>query len=127
MNFLNNNLQKTSSSAAIFLELVSSQELDALIPPAAIYVFAKLTEMYPNIIHIFNKADYIFSISISVIQWNYLRDWHASFSEHFYGLKRCNSQFGSLSTFQQSLSLIELVYSSESFHRNTGHFTFGCD
>ncbi|KAL3897120.1 MAG: hypothetical protein SGCHY_003637 [Lobulomycetales sp.] len=71
------------------LELIWAEELDALIEPAVRYLMAQATLRFPrHLLRLFNRFDEVFACLQIAVQSSFLSQWDASFSEHFYGIKR---------------------------------------
>jgi peroxin-12 len=82
-------LQNPDNHRPPLFELIWADELDELIEPALRYVMAQATHRYPRyFLPLFNRFDEVFALLKTTIQYSYLREWSASFSEHFYGVKR---------------------------------------
>ena len=70
-------------------ELLSEQQLSALLPPTVRYVLTVLTQRYPrHLLRVLNSFDELYALAALVVERHYLRTRGGSFTEHFYGLKR---------------------------------------
>ncbi|KAI8921824.1 Pex12 amino terminal region-domain-containing protein [Powellomyces hirtus] len=70
-------------------ELVAQDKMRDLLKPAVRYVMSVYAQRYPrHLLRLVNRHDEIFSVLMLLIEQHYLREWDASFAEHFYGLKR---------------------------------------
>ncbi|RYO77956.1 hypothetical protein DL764_010160 [Monosporascus ibericus] len=70
-------------------ELLSEQQLNALLPPTLRYVLTVLTHRYPRyLLRVLNSFDELYALAMLVVERHYLRTRGGSFTEHFYGLKR---------------------------------------
>ncbi|MCJ1331783.1 hypothetical protein MMC10_008475 [Thelotrema lepadinum] len=70
-------------------ELLSEQQLSALIPPSIRYLLVLATQRYPRyLLRILNSFDEIHALAMVVVERHYLRTYGGGFTENFYGLKR---------------------------------------
>lgn len=70
-------------------ELLSEQELSALLPPTIRYFLTLATHRYPrHLLRALNSFDELYALCSLVIERHYLRTRGGGFTEHFYGLKR---------------------------------------
>lgn len=70
-------------------ELLSEQQLAALIPPSIRYVLAVATHRYPRyLLRILNNYDELYALLSVVVEKYYLETFGGGFTENFYGLKR---------------------------------------
>ncbi|KAL9618605.1 MAG: hypothetical protein Q9160_006716 [Pyrenula sp. 1 TL-2023] len=70
-------------------ELLSEQQLSALLPPSLRYLLAVATHRSPRyLLHVLNSFDEIYALLSLVVERYYLRTFGGGFTEHFYGLKR---------------------------------------
>ncbi|KAJ4300497.1 ubiquitin-protein ligase peroxin 12 [Collariella sp. IMI 366227] len=70
-------------------ELLSEQQLSALLPPTLRYLLSVLTHRYPRyLLRALNSFDELYSLVALLVERHYLRTRGGSFTEHFYGLKR---------------------------------------
>ncbi|SCU89154.1 LANO_0D04060g1_1 [Lachancea nothofagi CBS 11611] len=93
------NLSSTSSPLAssiypTIFEILSSDEIDALLTPSVRYITANLVARKPNkyTLWINNWFDEWFLLATKLaIESHYVINWDGTFIENFYGLKRINS------------------------------------
>lgn len=72
-----------------FTELLSEQQLSALIPPSLRYLLAVATHRHPRyLLRILNSFDEVYAALSLLVERHYLRSYGGSFTENFYGLKR---------------------------------------
>ena len=70
-------------------ELLSEQQLNALLPPTLRYLLTVATQRHPRyLLRILNSFDELYALAMLVVERHYLRTRGGSFTEHFYGLKR---------------------------------------
>ncbi|GAB1318755.1 ubiquitin-protein ligase peroxin 12 [Madurella fahalii] len=70
-------------------ELLSEQQLSALLPPTLRYLLTVLTHRYPrHLLRALNSFDELYALAALIVERHYLRTRGGSFTEHFYGLKR---------------------------------------
>ena len=70
-------------------ELLSEQQLAALLPPTLRYLLTVATHRYPrHLLRVLNSFDELYALAALVVERHYLRTRGGSFTEHFYGLKR---------------------------------------
>ncbi|KAK5052904.1 ubiquitin-protein ligase peroxin 12, partial [Cryomyces antarcticus] len=70
-------------------ELLSEQQLSALIPPSLRYLLALATHRHPRyLLRILNSFDEVYALLSLVVERYYLRTYGGGFTENFYGLKR---------------------------------------
>ncbi|KAK4112123.1 hypothetical protein N656DRAFT_779618 [Canariomyces notabilis] len=70
-------------------ELLSEQQLSALLPPTLRYLLTLLTHRYPrHLLRVLNSFDELYALAALLVERHYLRTRGGSFTEHFYGLKR---------------------------------------
>lgn len=70
-------------------ELLSEQQLSALIPPSLRYLLAVATHRRPRyLLRILNSFDEIYALLKLAVERHYLRTYGGGFTENFYGLKR---------------------------------------
>ncbi|KAJ0115300.1 peroxisome biosynthesis protein [Diaporthe amygdali] len=70
-------------------ELLSEQQLSALLPPTLRYLLVHATQRSPRyLLPILNSFDEIYALLMVVVERHYLITRGGSFTEHFYGLKR---------------------------------------
>ncbi|EHY59341.1 ubiquitin-protein ligase peroxin 12 [Exophiala dermatitidis] len=70
-------------------ELLSEQQLAALLPPTLRYLLALATHRHPRyLLRILNNFDEVYALLSLVVERYYLKTFGGSFTENFYGLKR---------------------------------------
>lgn len=70
-------------------ELLSEQELSALLPPTIRYLLTLATHRYPrHLLRALNSFDELYALGSLVVERHYLRTRGGGFTEHFYGMKR---------------------------------------
>jgi len=70
-------------------ELVAQEQLRDLLQPALKYVLSVFAQRHPRyLLRIVNRHEEFYAVIMFFIERHYLREYGASFSEHFYGLKR---------------------------------------
>ncbi|RBR07942.1 uncharacterized protein FIESC28_10456 [Fusarium coffeatum] len=70
-------------------EVLSEQQLNALLPPTLRYLVTIATHRHPRyLLRILNSFDEIYAGVMLLVERHYLRTRGGSFTEHFYGLKR---------------------------------------
>ncbi|KAH6856796.1 Pex12 amino terminal region-domain-containing protein [Chaetomium sp. MPI-CAGE-AT-0009] len=70
-------------------ELLSEQQLSALLPPTLRYLLTLLTHRYPRqLLRVLNRFDELYALGALLVEGHYLRTRGGAFTEHFYGLKR---------------------------------------
>ncbi|KAL1879714.1 ubiquitin-protein ligase peroxin 12 [Diaporthe australafricana] len=70
-------------------ELLSEQQLAALLPPTLRYLLVHATHRSPRyLLPILNSFDEVYTLLMLVVERHYLITRGGSFTEHFYGLKR---------------------------------------
>ncbi|KIW81971.1 hypothetical protein Z517_04997 [Fonsecaea pedrosoi CBS 271.37] len=70
-------------------ELLSEQQLSALLPPTIRYLLALLTHRYPRyLLRVLNNYDEVYALLSLAVEKYYLEHFGGSFTENFYGLKR---------------------------------------
>ncbi|EEP80022.1 conserved hypothetical protein [Uncinocarpus reesii 1704] len=70
-------------------ELLSEQQLSALLPPSLRYLLAVATHRHPRyLLRILNSYDEVYALLSLLVERYYLRTFGGSFTEHFYSLKR---------------------------------------
>ena len=71
------------------IELLSEQQLAALIPPSLRYLLTVATHRNPRyLLRILNSFDEIYALFMIAVERHYLRTYSGGFTENFYGLKR---------------------------------------
>lgn len=80
--------QLDSETPTLF-ELISSNQLEALLSPSLRYVLVHYTAKYPKyLLRIANRFDEINLSLRALVEWYFLHYWLGLFTENFYGLKR---------------------------------------
>jgi len=70
-------------------ELLSEQQLAALLPPTLRYLLTVATHRYPrHLLRALNSFDELYTLAALFVERYYLRTRAGTFTEHFYGLKR---------------------------------------
>jgi len=70
-------------------ELLSEQQLSALIPPSLRYLLAIATHRHPRyLLRVLNSFDELYALLSLIVERYYLRTFGGSFTENFYSLKR---------------------------------------
>ncbi|KAF2103407.1 hypothetical protein NA57DRAFT_72383 [Rhizodiscina lignyota] len=70
-------------------ELLSEQQLSALLPPSLRYLLAVATHRHPRyLLRILNSFDEVYALVSLLVERHYLRTYGGGFTENFYGLKR---------------------------------------
>ncbi|KAL8921232.1 MAG: hypothetical protein Q9208_005843 [Pyrenodesmia sp. 3 TL-2023] len=70
-------------------ELLSEQQLAALIPPSLRYLLAVATHRRPRyLLRVLNSFDELYALLMLAVERHYLRTYGGGFTENFYGLKR---------------------------------------
>lgn len=70
-------------------EVLSEQQLNALLPPTLRYLLTVATHRHPRyLLRILNSFDELYAAAMLLIERHYLRTRGGSFTENFYGLKR---------------------------------------
>ncbi|RMZ75359.1 hypothetical protein DV738_g5521, partial [Chaetothyriales sp. CBS 135597] len=70
-------------------ELLSEQQLAALLPPSLRYLLAVATHRYPRyLLRVLNNFDQVYALLSLLVERYYLSTFGGSFTENFYGLKR---------------------------------------
>ncbi|KAL9055475.1 MAG: hypothetical protein Q9206_003136, partial [Seirophora lacunosa] len=86
MSSLQNGLDEQKPS---LFELLSEQQLAALIPPSLRYLLAVATHRRPRyLLPVLNSFDELYALLMLAIERHYLRTYGGGFTENFYGLKR---------------------------------------
>lgn len=80
--------EPTSHDAAP-AELLSEQQLSALLAPSLRYLLVLATHRYPRyLLRALNRFDELYALLALVLERHHLRTYGGSFTEHFYALKR---------------------------------------
>ena len=70
-------------------ELLSEQQLSALLPPSLRYLLAVATPRYPRyLLPVLNSFDEVYALAMLLVERHFLRTYGGSFTENFYSLKR---------------------------------------
>lgn len=70
-------------------ELLSEEQLSALLPPTLRYLLTVATQRYPrHLLRVLNSFDELYALLALVVERHYLRTRGGLFTEHFYGLRR---------------------------------------
>ena len=70
-------------------ELLSEQQLSALLPPSLRYLLAIATPRYPRyLLPILNSFDEVYALLMLAVERHFLRTYGGSFTENFYSMKR---------------------------------------
>lgn len=97
-------------------EVLSEQQLAALIPPSLRYLLAVATHQHPRyLLRILNSFDELHALAMLLIERHFLKTHGGGFTENFYGLKReralrtevPRAQIGAPSQVRESLKLSE--------------------
>lgn len=72
-------------------ELLSAKELDDLINPSIRFIVSFYAQRHPRyLLRLATKFDEIYAVLMGIVEYYHLKNWNASFTEKFYGLKRTN-------------------------------------
>ncbi|ORY18310.1 Pex12 amino terminal region-domain-containing protein [Clohesyomyces aquaticus] len=86
MSSLQNGLDELKPS---LFELLSENQLAALLPPSLRYLLAVSTHRYPRyLLPVLNSFDEVYALLMLLVERHFLRTYGGSFTENFYGLKR---------------------------------------
>ncbi|KAL8634988.1 MAG: hypothetical protein Q9228_007479, partial [Teloschistes exilis] len=86
MSSLQNGIDEHKPS---LFELLSEQQLSALIPPSLRYLLALGTHRRPRyLLRALNSFDELYALLSLLVERHFLRTYGGSFTENFYGLKR---------------------------------------
>ncbi|KAF2659082.1 hypothetical protein K491DRAFT_775753 [Lophiostoma macrostomum CBS 122681] len=114
MSSLQNNLDELKPS---LFEVLSEQQLAALLPPSLRYLLAISTHRYPRyLLPVLNSFDEAYALLMLLVERHFLRTYGGSFTENFYGLKRARvlatrtgeaprAQLGAPDAVREALSL----------------------
>ncbi|OJD18644.1 ATPase synthesis protein 25, mitochondrial [Emergomyces pasteurianus Ep9510] len=70
-------------------EILSEQQLSALLPPSLRYILAVATHRHPRyLLRVLNSYDELYALLSLLVERYYLRTFGGSFTENFYSLKR---------------------------------------
>lgn len=71
-------------------EILAVQQLQALIQPSVRYLVMHYAERNPAyMLRLALRFDELFAVAFGTVEWYHLIGWNSSFTERFYGLKRC--------------------------------------
>ncbi|MCJ1409327.1 ubiquitin-protein ligase peroxin 12 [Ptychographa xylographoides] len=86
MSRLQNGLDDQKPS---LFELLSEQQLAALLPPSIRYLLVLATQRHPRyLLRILNSFDELYALLMLAVERHYLLTYGGGFTENFYGLKR---------------------------------------
>ncbi|MCJ1277588.1 ubiquitin-protein ligase peroxin 12 [Puttea exsequens] len=89
MEFMSNIQNGYDDQKPSLFELLSEQQLSALIPPSLRYLLAIATHRHPRyLLQILNSFDKIYVLLMLAVERHYLKTYGGGFTENFYGLKR---------------------------------------
>ncbi|OCT44843.1 Peroxisome assembly protein 12 [Cladophialophora carrionii] len=89
MEYLNALQSPVDDHKPSLFELLSEQQLAALLPPTLRYLLAVATHRWPRyLLRILNNYDEVYGLLSLVVEKYYLQTFGGSFTENFYGLKR---------------------------------------
>ncbi|KAL8712935.1 MAG: hypothetical protein Q9220_002793 [cf. Caloplaca sp. 1 TL-2023] len=89
MDFVSNLQNGLDEQKPSLFELLSEQQLAALIPPSLRYLLAVATHRRPRyLLRILNSFDELYALLTLAVERHYLRTYGGGFTENFYGLKR---------------------------------------
>ncbi|KAJ9639155.1 uncharacterized protein PV06_09188 [Exophiala oligosperma] len=89
MEYLNALQSPVDDFKPSLFELLSEQQLAALLPPTLRYLLAVATHRHPRyLLRILNNYDEVYGLLSLVVERYYLKTFGGSFTENFYGLKR---------------------------------------
>ncbi|KAF3052647.1 ubiquitin-protein ligase peroxin 12 [Didymella keratinophila] len=89
MEFLPSLQSGTDDLKPSLFELLSEQQLSALLPPSLRYLLAVATPRYPRyLLPILNSFDEVYALLMLLVERHFLRTYGGSFTENFYSLKR---------------------------------------
>ncbi|KAK4948013.1 ubiquitin-protein ligase peroxin 12 [Elasticomyces elasticus] len=89
MEYLNALQSPVDDHKPSLFELLSEQQLAALLPPTLRYLLAVATHRYPRyLLRILNNYEEVYALLSLAVERYYLRTFGGSFTENFYGLKR---------------------------------------
>lgn len=70
-------------------ELLSSHQLQDLIPPSLRYILTFYAQRHPQyLLKLANRFDEIYAVLMGTVEYYHLKNWNSSFTEKFYGIKR---------------------------------------
>ncbi|OBA20093.1 hypothetical protein METBIDRAFT_44945 [Metschnikowia bicuspidata var. bicuspidata NRRL YB-4993] len=80
---------KLDQETPTLFELISANQLEALLSPSLRYVLVHYAQRYPGyLLKITNKFDEINLLLRTLVEWYFFKYWRGSFTENFYGIKR---------------------------------------
>lgn len=89
MEFLPTLQSGTDDLKPSLFELLSEQQLSALLPPSLRYLLAVATPRYPRyLLPVLNAFDEVYALLMLAVERHFLRTYGGSFTENFYSLKR---------------------------------------
>ncbi|KAL9005159.1 MAG: hypothetical protein Q9188_002073, partial [Gyalolechia gomerana] len=89
MEFMSNLQNGMDEHKPSLFEILSEQQLAALIPPSLRYLLAVATHRRPRyLLRVLNSFDEIYALLMIAVERHYLRTYGGGFTENFYGLKR---------------------------------------
>jgi hypothetical protein len=100
-------------------EILSEQQLAALLPPSLRYLLAVSTHRYPRyLLPVLNSFDEVYALLTLLVERHFLRTYGGSFTENFYGMKRARvlrvkggeiprAQLGASDTVRAAVQLAE--------------------
>ena len=89
MEYLNALQSPVDDRKPSLFELLSEQQLAALLPPTLRYLLAVATHRYPRyLLRVLNNYDEVYAFLSILVEQYYLQTFGGSFTENFYGLKR---------------------------------------
>lgn len=89
MEFLTSLQSGLDEQKPSLFELLSEQQLGALIPPSLRYLLALATHRHPRyLLRVLNSFDELYALLSLLVERHYLNTYGGGFTENFYGLKR---------------------------------------
>jgi peroxin-12 len=97
-------------------ELLSEQQLAALLPPSLRYLLAVATHQHPRyLLRVLNSFDELYALLMLIVERHFLKTHGGGFTENFYGLKRekaihgeiPRAQIGAPAIVRETLALTE--------------------
>lgn len=80
--------QLDSETPTLF-ELISANQLEALLSPSLRFILVHYTQRYPQyLLKVANRFDELNLVVRSFVEWYFIKYWQGTFTENFYGLKR---------------------------------------
>jgi len=78
-------------------ELLSEQQLAALLPPSLRYLLAVATHQHPRyLLRVLNSFDELYALLMLIVERHFLKTHGGGFTENFYGLKREKATHGEI-------------------------------